>query len=452
MAMGRLGALGLGVWAWIGLAVGALGAGVTLREEAREKGPAARVVATLTARGLYRPEASAGGGKPAKPLSLNVSTRLELVERVIKVDADGRPRRSVRKVEKASAAVAGEVRPLDSQLRPEVAVLVAERRERSVVVFSPGGPLTRSELELVQGPADPLDLPALLPGKPVAVGDRWALGDEAARALSGYDALATNRLGATLEKLDEATAHVRLTGEVRGALLGGEGAIKIAGTLEFDRAAKRVARLELNRSEVRKAGPVEAGLEVQSTLTVVRSPAEAPPELTDNALAALPTEAKPFLELLLLDAPEAKFTLLHDRDWHLFWDDARQSVLKRLDHGEVVAQCNLAVGPPAGRGRHQDLDQFREDIRRALGARFERIIEAGEVAGPPEGGFRYKVAVQGHEGDAGILWDYYLLASPDGDQVLATFTLHTAQARRFADQDLQLIGSFQWKAARARGD
>ena len=98
-------------------------------------------------------------------------------------------------------------------------------------------------------------------------------------------------------------------------------------------------------------------------------------------------------------------------------------VLKRLDRGEMVAQCNLAVGPNAGKGRHQDLGQFRDDLRKALGDRFVQFVGQGEVDGAPAGGFRYKVTVQGRQGDSGVLWHYYLIAGPDGDQLIATFTL-----------------------------
>ena len=120
-------------------------------------------------------------------------------------------------------------------------------------------------------------------------------------------------------------------------------------------------------------------------------------------------------------------------------------VLKRLDRGELVAQCNLAVGPNAGKGRHQDLGQFRDDLRKALGDRFVRFVGEGEVDGAPAGGFRYKVTVQGRQGDAGVLWHYYLIAGPEGDQLIATFTLGLAQQAQFADQDLRLIGSLEWK-------
>ena len=91
------------------------------------------------------------------------------------------------------------------------------------------------------------------------------------------------------------------------------------------------------------------------------------------------------------------------------------------------------VGPVAGKGRHQDPVQFRDDIRRGLKQRFVQYVGAGEVEGDPAGGFRYKVGVQGREGDLGVIWYYYLIASPDGDQLLATFTLaqdHLKSLRR----------------------
>jgi hypothetical protein len=167
--------------------------------------------------------------------------------------------------------------------------------------------------------------------------------------------------------------------------------------------------------------------------------------MDDDAFLARTAEPQAGRDLLAFTAPDGKYTLVHDRDWHLFWDDAREIVLKRLDRGELVAQCNLADGPNAGKGRHQDLAQFREDLRKALADRFVKFVGQGEVDGHPAGGFRYKVTVQGRQGDAGVLWHYYLIAGPEGDQLIATFTLGLAQQAQFADQDLKLIGSLEWK-------
>jgi hypothetical protein len=159
----------------------------------------------------------------------------------------------------------------------------------------------------------------------------------------------------------------------------------------------------------------------------------------------VPAEPDPHREQLLLVSANGKYSLRHDRGWHTYWDDTRLTVLKRLDRGVVVAQCNLTVGPNAGKGRHQDLEQFRADIRRALGRRFGEFLGEGEVGGDPAGGFRYKVGVKGREGDLGVTWYYYLVASPDGDQLLGTFTLAEDHAKAFGDQDQDLIGSLRWR-------
>jgi hypothetical protein len=420
---------------------------VVLRESARP-GEATRVVVELKADGLYRPNAIDGAPEP-KPLDLKVETRFEFLERTLDDGQRGDTRRVLRKVIQAASAINGTIRPSASSVRPEVSILIASNREDAVFTFSPAGPLTRSELELVQAPGDPLSLAGLLPDGPVKVGESWPIGHAAARALSDYDALAGNRLNATLTSLDQGFAHVKLAGEIRGAARGGEGTINCDGSFTFDRKQGLITELALKRAEVRKPGPVEAGLDLKSTLTVNRRQAELPPELNLDAVAvaALPRETDARAAVLLFSPPDGRYTLLHDRDWHIFWDDTRLAVLKRLDHGEVVAQCNVAVGPSAGKGRHQDPAQFRDDVRRALGKRFGQLTGEGEVEGASAGGYRYKVSVQGREEDLDILWHYYLVASPDGEQLLVTFTLGEPQAKAFGDQDARLIGSLVWKDA-----
>ncbi|WP_435010837.1 hypothetical protein P12x_002123 [Tundrisphaera lichenicola] len=428
------------------LAVGSSSSGadqVVLRESGKP-GDATRSTIEMKAEGTFQPASSPGTAEP-KPLTLKVETRLEFEERVATFDRSGEARVAVRQVLQAGATINGEVRPSSSALRPELSTLVASRREGSIVVVSAGGPLTRAELELLQGPGDPMALASLLPTRPVAVGDRWTVGDLAARNLSGYDALASNALEATLEALDEKSARVKLLGSIRGAALGGEGSMACDGAFTFDRQAQRVDRLTLRRAETRRPGPIEAGLDVRSTLTVGRTSTPPSKPLDDDAFLARVIEPQPGLDLLEFTAPDGQYSLLHDRDWHLYWDDTRQTILKRLDRGELVAQCNLSDGPNAGKGRHQDVGQFREDLRKALGDRFVKFVGQGEVDGNPAGGFRYKVSVQGRQGDAGVLWHYYLVAGPEGDQLIATFTLGLAQQAQFADQDLRLIGSLEWK-------
>jgi hypothetical protein len=416
------------------------------------------------------PSGAASDAQMPKPRDLDVQTRLIFHERIVPVGPGGVVRPSnatggspsdhalagdsikiVRHVIQAAAAINGEVRPTAATLRPEVALLVAEKRDRGwpVLVFSPAGPLTWSELELVQSVGDPLALAGLLPESPVGLGDRWKVRETAAKGVSGYDTVSASSLEATLESADANKARIRIKGRVEGSALGGAGVIDCDGFATFDRDVMRLDRLDLNRVETRQAGPVEAGLEMKSTLTLTLRTAPPAEALSDAALAGVPLAYNRESERLQFTAPGGGATLLTDRDWHIFWEDSRTAILKRLEGGRVIAQCNLMAGPSAGKGRHQDPAQFRDDVKSALKDRFTQFLGAGEIGGRPDGGFRYRVGVQGREAELGVIWYYYLLASPAGDQLLATFTLAEDQLKSFGDGDIEMVGSLRWLTARS---
>jgi hypothetical protein len=438
---------------------------VVLREAAPD-GSTTRAQIELKAQGFYRPGPppvnSGAQVEMPKPRELEVQTRLVFLERIVaegpggklqataqktgKAAPAGGPLKVVRHVVQAASAINGEIRPSTASLRPEVALLVAEKRERGwpVVVFSPAGPLTWSELELVQTVGDPLALDGLLPVEPVAVGDRWKVRESASKAVSGYDTVTFSNFEATLESVDSRKAHIRLKGRIEGSAFGGTGVMGCEGFASFDREPGRIDHLDLNRVETRQPGPVEAGLDLKSTLTVARYGAQPAEALSDLALANISLDHGRDSELVRMTAPGGRAILLADRNWHIFWDDSKMAIWKRLEGPRVIAQCNLMVGPRAAKGRHQDPGQFRDDIRRGLKDRFVQFLGAGEISGHPDGGFRYRVGVQGREGDLGVIWYYYLLAGGGGDQLVATFTLAEDHLKVFGDHDVEMIGSLRW--------
>ena len=193
------GVLALGLWTSHPLQA------AELRESLAE-GFSTQVRIELKAEGLFRPglppSALADEARLPKPLALEVKTRLAFNERIVKSAPPGgaaasERRRAARWVTQAASAINGEVRPTSSVLRPELSLLIAERAgvQGAVVVVSPSGPLTRPELELVQGPGDPLTLADLLPAGDVAKGHSWKLPASAAIALSGYDVVKTHHPG-----------------------------------------------------------------------------------------------------------------------------------------------------------------------------------------------------------------------------------------------------------------
>ena len=423
-----------------------------------ELGSTYRVKRELTAEGTIRAEtppsssnelaAKTNDSLASKPLKLQVRARMEYDERIAAVEKGNMPARAARRVRQAGAAIRGEVRPSNIMLRPQVATLVAERRDRSVFLYSPGGPLTRAELDLARGPGDPLGWIDLLPNRPVAVGETWTLGETSVRELTDYDALASHTLEGTLVAVRDGDAEIRFRGLVNGVARGGEGKVACSAALLFNLKTGTIRKLVLNRNENRAAGPVETALTLKSTLTIEMTLISEPPaELNDAMLADLPSRPPTEWEELFYESPGGKFTLTHDRDWHLFWDDAKLTVLKRLQLGELVAQVNLSTGPNAGPGRHQDVVQFENDVKTVLGNRFREWIGKGEVQSP-HNTFLYKVSARGVENEIGVIWTYFLAAGPQGDQLLGTFILGQGQLDTFSDQDDRLMKNLRFIPSR----
>ena len=162
--------------------------------------------------------------------------------------------------------------------------------------------------------------------------------------------ITSNSLDASLESADAARARIRIKGQIQGSKQGGPGKLSCDGLMTFDRRAAWIDQLDLNRVESRQAGPIEAGLDYKSTFTMTRQAAEAPAALSDAALAGVSLAITPASELLKLDMPGRTAALLHDRQWHKFWEDRRLIILKRLSGAQVIAQCNPHAGPSCRAG------------------------------------------------------------------------------------------------------
>lgn len=455
-----------------GLASGQ-GAGVRVELDGRPRlGTGSRVRIEMKARGLFRPglPPTAGGSaaKMPKPLMLDVASRLIFSERAVLVGRDGRlvdarnakargpgasasggSPRVLRQVVQAASVINGEIRPSEATIRPSMTRLVADRPDPAgpALVASLGGPLTRAELELVEGLGDPLTLADLLPDKAVGQGDRYKVRVAGAMAISGYDEVSATTLEGVVESLSGRSCRIKISGRIEGRALGGTGTMTCDGFLTYDRERGWMDRLEINRVEARQPGPIEAGLEVKSTLTLSRQAENPPATLSDAGLAGISLVITPARLLLRQAGPGDACSILHDRRWHLFWEDPKVVVLKKLEGGRVTAQLNLTRA--GGRGRLEPA-QFRDDLRKVLKDRFGRLIGEGDVGGDPAGGVRYKIGVEGREGDLAVVWYYYLATSLGGDQMFALFTLAAASAVDFGGQDEAIMGSLKWESPERR--
>lgn len=386
-----------------------------------------------------------------RALKMSVSAQLNYDERRVTVrEVEPKSNRSVRLYRQAQAAIKIGDGGIEPVLRDTRRLMVADEGVEHVTLFSPAGPLTREELDLVEIPANSLLLDQLLPTQPVKIGQRWRHDEPLLAKLLGLDAVSQSDVESELKEAAGERAKIELAGRLLGAIGGVATEIEIKAKYRYDFNQRRVTGLGLLVKEKRAIGLVNAGLDVVAKLQLALAPTDGDGELADAALAQLPLEPRPEFLALECESPTKKFRLYHSRDWHLMTDAGELLALRYLDRGELVAQCNISSLTDVEPGKGPALAEFQHDLERSLGKSFERFIEASESANS-HGHRIYRVIAEGRVSDLAIRWHYYLIADRDGHLAVFAFTLESNLAERFGDADEQLAATIEFAARPTAG-
>ena len=359
--------------------------------------------------------------------------------------ADGLPGRSARHYELAgaSAVVGGE--KVDRALHPDRALVVAARGSDGTFCFSPAGPLTRDELDLVTEHFNPQCLAGLLPNKAVNVGDAWAVGPAAAQAACGFDGLVKNALTGKLTAAADGTATFTIEGTTEGIEHGAKVTLTVSATGTFDVAAKRVTALTWKQKDDREQGPVAPASQVEVTVILKREPLAAlPKELADAALAAVPKGDIPAaLALLKHTDPKNRYELVYPRDWHITGQTDQHLILRLLDKGAFIAQATVVAWRKADPGKHTPADEFKKAVAASPGWVASRVLEDAETT-TPDGRWVYRLAAEGKMEDLPVVQSFHLVAGPQGDQAAVTFAMKPDQVKAVAARDRELVNALSF--------
>jgi hypothetical protein len=332
-----------------------------------------------------------------------------------------------------------------SQLSAEHRLIVAQGRNEGILFYSPRGPLTATDLELLRAPADTLCLVALLPHRPVSIGDKWAAAAWVGQMLTDTEAAAKSEVTCALESIADDKAKVIVSGTVVGATAGSSGKVELHGWYLFDLKAKLIIRAEIDQTEERTVGPISPGLKVTAKTVVTRAASNNSEKLTQEAVSAVPLDPPAARTQLVFRAPW-NIEMTHDRDWHVFQQNPQIAVLRLIDQGSLIAQCNLTPIRAASAGQHVPVTQFQDDIRTSLGSRLKSIDKAEQVP-TDDGHFLYRVAVSGEANKTPISWIYYLCAAPNGSQTSSVFAVDSTLVKRLGDRDLEMMKSVKFTEA-----
>ncbi|MGC1273753.1 MAG: DUF6263 family protein [Planctomycetaceae bacterium] len=413
----------------------------TLRDDP-SSGETWQVIVEVTGKGDFEFQPPDEKQKPVThPVELAASFRF-LERRLPPAGRDEAAFRGLRHFEEARSQIQVGGQSSAPNLREERSQIVARATRAGIVSYSPAGPLTSMEVELLPFPGDPLVLAALLPDREVSVGETWTPDAWAGPAMAGTEVSLNQKTTCRLDSVRDGQATVSFTAQIDGATKGATSKTTLEGTLTFDVNADAVVAAKVTQTEKRSIGPLSPGMELTLTAVVERARAASDEELSDAAVKAIPLEPEASDLWIEYTAPFG-VGLAGERGWRVFHQTDKLLILRLLDHGGLIAQCNLAPAPTVPAGQRTPGRLLEDAVRKSLGEQFTEIVDTEELDMGGDASV-YRVTVSGKTKDAKRLWRYYLVTAPDGRQAELVFTLEPDHLARLADRDLELVSSLQF--------
>jgi hypothetical protein len=346
--------------------------------------------------------------------------------------------RSIRYYHLASGAIQSGEHDYKVGLRDERRLIAVHAHGPMVTLFSPQGPLSFDELELTDVLANSLLLDRLLPQQPVAVGAQWEHSDDLVAALLGVDAIDGNDVKSTFNEVAEGKARFGISGRVTGYEDGVSTEIELKGKYNFDLKSQRITWIGILVRESRAVGHVDAGFDVVARLQMKITPGWRSEQLTAGGLGQVELEPTRALTQLSYEAPGGKWRFAHDRRWSVITEDQDRAVLRLIDEGDRLAQCNVALLPPAPEATQLTLETFQSDVVRALDENVKSVIRASQRHN--ESDYRvFQVVAEGEASGVAMHWIYYLVIDKHGRRVLLAFVLEKEMLGRFDQADQGLV-------------
>jgi hypothetical protein len=407
----------------------------------------ARVSIELEAGGhtIVRVEAEDKTEAAPDKLPMSVSARLEYDERRL---ADthqkvmNRELLAARYYHKAEAVLKVDDSGRTPQIAEDRRLIAMESENGRATLYSPDGSLPREQLDLMEVVGNSFYADQLLPDRPVANGDSWDHDASVMGPFLGLDSVAVCEVKSVLDEYNTSFAKVRLAGVVHGMTEGAATELEVRALYLFDRRLRRITRLNLAVREKRSIGGATPGLEAVAKLQMKIEPIGSSSHLADEAVAKLTAAERTPARDVLYEATALGFRVRHDRQWFVTGEQRESVTLRRVDRGDLVAQCTLSTLPPKSAGRQVTLEQFQKDVTYSLGKSFGELVSSRQWQNAA-GHYCYELIARGLVEDVPVEWHHYLVAPLSGHRVSIGVTIEKPMVERLGGADRDLVESLE---------
>ena len=219
--------------------------------------------------------------------------------------------------------------------------------------------------------------------------------------------------------------------------------MEVRGVYLFDRRLRRVTRFNLAVKEKRSIGGATPGLDGVAKLRLNIKPHRVlRPSPRGHARCRSARPAVCGSTCCGSNADAQGFRIFHDRQWFVTSHERETTTLRRVDRGDVLAQCTITSLPAKSAGRQTTLEEFERDIRYSLRENFGQLVSSRQWTNA----FKHhclEVVVRGTAEEVPVEWHYYLVAPESGNRVCVAVTIDGQMVQRLASADRALVNAIQ---------
>ncbi len=290
-------------------------------------------------------------GKPGQLVTVAGTSKLAYEERVLQPD-DATLLKTVRAYREVEFERTVGGAKQDAGIRPSVRRMVVIKAGERKAPFSPDGPMTWGELDVVRTDVfNPALIPGLLPPNAVKPGQAWKASAAAVAELTDMEkveegAIAVEFVGAT-KVGGKQLARLKIGGTVRGVNEDGPNRQKLDGTAYFDPEAGILTYLSVKGTKELLDGKGQTVGVIEGQFAMTRTAvAKMPPDLSDASLRDL--DLKPGAEntLLLYDNADLGVRFLHPRGWRVGAVQGKQVTLDHAAGGGLLLTVEAGAKVP----------------------------------------------------------------------------------------------------------
>lgn len=355
--------------------------------------------------------------KPPQKVKMVGRSTIDYDERVLAADGNNVEKKSIRHYRNIDFRRTVGDRPQEISLRPEVRRLVLMKKGHAKVPFSPDGPLTWNEIDMLRTDIFIPELGGLLPGRAVKPGDIWAVRESTIVELTDMEKIERGTLNAKFETEEtiggRRVAHITLRGELTGINEDGPNRQRINGRMYFDLKGEFISYLSINGEShmLDKDGMING--RIAGEYVMVRRMSPNNEYLSDAALARIATDPNAENTLLLFEEPDLGVKLLHPRRWRIGRVARGQITLDEANGSGLL----ITVEPLKRLPKAEDYLREAHGFLSKQKARIGRVSQPVRLQNPPNEveQFHFQAAI----GEQPVVMNYLIVRQPNAGATFA---------------------------------